>query len=173
MNAIIYEPFSFEKQTFKCVSYDDSEFIMNWAMEPNGSVPTHIHKYSDEYFFITKGEVEFKVNGETILKKAGEELLVKKGIPHSITNNTKEEIAVKVKYTPCADIHRMFLIMATLDKSNPGSSLNIAKYFYLVPRLGLKEFSTPQPEIIFKILTVVFTAVGKLSGWDKLVEKFK
>ena len=172
-NPIIYEPFSFEKQTFKCVSYTEKEFIMEWTMEPGGKVPTHTHEFSDEYFFITKGSVKFTVNGETIYKKAGEELLVKKDIPHSITNDTKEEIAVNVKYSPCADIHRMFTIMATLNKSNPGSSVNIMKYFYLVPLLGLKSFSTPQPKFVFLILTLILTITGKFSGWNKLIEKFK
>jgi len=146
---------------------------MEWTMEPGGKVQTHTHEFSDEYFFITKGIVKFTVNGKTTYKKAGEELLVKKNIPHSITNDTNEEIAVNVKYSPCADIHRMFTIMATLNKSNPGSSVNIMKYFYLVPRLGLKSFSTPQPKFVFLILTSIITIVGKLSGWDKLVEKFK
>jgi quercetin dioxygenase-like cupin family protein len=172
-NPIIHEPFSFEKQTFKCVSYNETEFIMDWTMESGGTVPTHTHEFSDEFFFITKGSVKFTVDGETIYKKAGEELLIKKNIPHSITNDTKEEIAVNVKYSPCADIHRMFTIMATLNKSNPGSSVNIMKYFYLVSRLRLKSFSTPQPKFVFWILTLIVTIAGKLSGWDKLIDKFR
>jgi len=172
-NDIIYEPFSFEKQTFKCISYNENEFIMDWTMEPGGKVQTHTHEFSDEYFYISKGTVKFIVDGETIYKKAGEELLIKKNIPHAITNDSKDEIEVKVKYSPCADIHRMFTIMATLNKSNPGSSVNIMKYFYLVPRLGLKSFSTPQPKFVFSILTLIVTITGKLSGWDKLIDKFK
>ena len=70
-NPIIYEPFSFEKQTFKCISYNETEFIMDWTMEPGGKVPTHTHEFSDEYFFITRGNVKFTVNGVTIFKKAG------------------------------------------------------------------------------------------------------
>jgi len=173
LSAMVPEPFSFEKQTFQCVSFKESTFVMNWSMEPKGKVDPHIHKYSDEHFLITKGEVQFKVDGETLIKKQGDELLVKKGIVHSIVNKTAEDIEVIVSYSPCADIHRMFFIMATLDKSNPGSSVNIAKYFYLVPRLGLKEFSTPQPEMVFKMITLILTIAGTFLRWGKLVKKFK
>ncbi len=170
---IVFQPFSFEKQTFRCISFNESEFVMNWKMEPKGKVDPHIHKYSDEHFHLIKGEVQFKVGGETMIKKQGEELFVEKGIVHSIVNNTDEEIEVRVTYSPCADIHRMFFIMATLNLSRPGSSVNIAKYFYLSPRLGLKDFSTPQPEFFFKIISVIISIAGKLFGWGKLVHKFK
>ena len=173
LNPLVHEPFSFEKQTFQCVSFTESEFVMNWSMEPKGKVDPHLHKYSDEHFLITKGEVQFKVDGETFVKKQGDDLLVKKGIVHSIVNKTGEDIEVIVTYSPRADIHRMFFIMAALDKSNPGSSVNIAKYFYLVPRLGLKEFSTPQPEIVFKMIALILTTVGTFLRWGKLVKKFK
>jgi quercetin dioxygenase-like cupin family protein len=172
MKAIIYKPFSFEKQTFQCISYSESEFIMLWTLEPNGRVDPHFHKHSHEHFKITKGVAQFSVNGEKIIKKEGEELLVKKGIIHSIRNNSKEQIEVIVTYTPCADIHRMFIIMATLEQSNPGSSVNIAKYVYLAPRLGLKEFSTPQPEFVYKSLSVLVSVAGFFFGWKNLKEKF-
>lgn len=173
MDNIIYEPFSFEKQTFQCISYNESEFVMNWKMLPKGKVDPHIHEFSDEHFQIIKGTVQFKVDGQTLIKSAGEELMVRKGVVHSIVNNTDEEIDILVTYSPCADIHRMFQIMATLDKSKPGSSLNIAKYFYLAPRLGLKSFSTPQPKIAFVIVSMIITIVGKLSGWDKMIATFR
>jgi hypothetical protein len=67
----------------------------------------------------------------------------------------------------------MFQIIATLDETKPGSTMNFVKCFYISPRIGLKEFSTPQPAIAMTIINSIVTIIGKLSGWDKLVSKFK
>ena len=142
-------------------------------MEAGGMVPPHVHKYMDEHFTVTKGEILFTVNGEKIIKKEGEVLLVPKGIRHSIKNPVKGQIGLTVKYSPCSDTHRMFEIVATLDQANPGSIMNMVKYFYLAPKLGLKEFSTPQPAFAMIVISAVVTVMGKLYGWDKLISKFK
>ena len=142
-------------------------------MEAGGSVPTHFHKYMDEEFTITKGEVLFKVNGKKIIKKKGEILMLPKGTVHSITNPVKGQIGLTVKYSPCADTHRMFEIIVSLDNDKPGTVMNMVKYFYLSPRLGLKEFSVPHPAFAMKLINGIVTVVGKLSGWDKLISKFK
>jgi quercetin dioxygenase-like cupin family protein len=168
----VYDSFSFQKQTFKCTSYTEKEFLFHWTMESGGQVPPHAHKHSDEHFLVTKGTVHFKVGGKSIIKSAGEELLVPIGLMHSIKNSSREEIAVTVKYTPCADVHRMFIIMATLDKANPGSSVNILKYFYVMRKLGLKEFSSP-PAFAVVMISLIVSIAGTLSGWNKLVEQFK
>jgi len=75
----------------------------------------------DEHFTVSKGEILFQVNGEKIIKKAGEEFFVPKGIVHSVTNMIAGQAAMRVKYTPCADTHRMFEIIVDLDQSKPGS----------------------------------------------------
>ena len=115
----------------------------------------------------------FTVNGEKITKQVGDTLLVPKGTPHSIKNPGKGQIGLTVKYSPCADVHRMFQIVAALDETNPGKVMNMVKYFYLSPRLGLKDFSTPQPAFAMTIISGIVTLIGKLSGWDKLIAQFK
>ena len=173
MQTNIFRPISFGKEVFYPKSFDENSFIMDWTMEAGGMVPPHLHKYSDEYFTVTKGEVLFTVNGEKITKNVGDTLLVPKGTPHSIKNPGKGQIGLTVKYSPCADVHRMFQIVAALDETNPGSIMNMVKYFYLSPRLGLKDFSTPQPAFAMTIMSGIVTLIGKLSGWDKLIDKFK
>lgn len=173
MQTTIFRPISFGKEVFHPKSFDENSFIMDWTMEAGGMVPPHLHKYSDEHFTVTKGEVLFTVNGEKIIKNVGDTLLVPKGTTHSIKNPGKEQIGLTVTYTPCADVHRMFQIVSALDQTNPGSVMNMVKYFYISPRLGLKEFSTPQPEFIMTIMSGIVTVMGKLSGWDKLVNQFK
>ncbi len=173
METNIFRPISFGKEVFYPKSYDENSFIMDWTMEAGGMVPPHLHKYSDEHFTVTKGEVLFTVNGEKITKQVGDTLLVPKGTPHSIKNPGKGQIGLTVKYSPCADVHRMFQIVAALDETNPGKVMNMVKYFYLSPRLGLKDFSTPQPAFAMTIISGIVTLIGKLSGWDKLIAQFK
>ncbi len=173
MKVNIFREIKLGKEVFIPKHYDENSFVMDWTMEAGGKVPPHFHKYTDELFTINKGEILFTVNGQKILKKQGEELFVPKGIPHALTNAGKENVNVTVKYSPCADTHRMFEIIALLDVSNKGSAVNMMKYFYIAPRLGLKEFSNASPAFIMSIFNVIITVTGSILGWKKLVDKFK
>ncbi|MBK7762688.1 MAG: cupin domain-containing protein [Bacteroidetes bacterium] len=173
MTTNIFRPIKFGKEIFHAKSYDENSFVMDWRVEAGGKVPPHIHYHMDEHFSITQGEIIFHVNGEKITKKSGEDFFVSKGTLHSVTNANKGQSAITVTYSPCADTHRMFHILAALDEENPGSVMNMMKYFYLVPRLGLKEFSSIHPAYLMNILNHTVTFIGKLSGWDKLIAKFK
>lgn len=173
MQTDIFRPINFGKEVFHPKSYDSDSFVMDWTIEAGGKVPTHVHNHMDEHFAITEGEILFQVNKERVLKKAGETCFVPKGTDHSVTNAFRGRSGMTVTYSPCADVHRMFEILATLDGSSPGSSINMVKYFYLAPRLGLKEFSLPRPAIAWKVMMALITFTGKLSGWDKLIDQFK
>jgi quercetin dioxygenase-like cupin family protein len=173
MTTDIFRPIKLGKEVFHPKSYDENSFVMKWTVEAGGKVPPHIHYHMDEHFTITKGEITFQVKGEKITKKNGEEFFVPKGTIHSVTNAIKGHSEMTVKYSPCADTHRMFQILTTLDEEKPGSMMNMMKYFYLVPRLGLKEFSAISPAFLMRIMTGVVYVIGKLSGWDKLIAKFK
>ena len=173
MKINIFKEINLGKEVFIPKHYDENSFVMDWTMEAGGKVPPHFHKYTDEHFKINKGEILFTVNGQKMLKKQGEELFVPKGIVHTLSNSGKGQVHVTVTYSPCADTHRFFEIMATLDDKNTGSPNNIIKYLYLAPRLGLKEFSTPGSAFVLSILNGLTSIMGKLLGWDKLLLKFK
>ncbi len=127
----------------------------------------------DEHFKKTKGEITFLVNGEKITKKDGEEFFLPKGTVHSVTNAFKGQSGMTVRYSPCANTHRMFEILSTLDKDNTISILYMFIYFYPVPRLELKEFSIISPGALMSIMNGIITIMGKISGWDKLVDRFR
>ncbi|MBP6730656.1 MAG: cupin domain-containing protein [Chitinophagales bacterium] len=169
----IFKPIQLGTETFHPVSYTADLFVMDWTMKAGGKVPAHVHIYMDEHFTVTDGEVKFTVNGRAIIKKQGEELLVPKGTVHSITNTTGQTISMRVKYTPCSDAHRMFEILTLLNETSPGSGLNMAKYFYIFPRLGLKEFSAVPSPAAMKVMNLLLTVMGKLAGWDKFVRQLK
>ncbi|MBP7478230.1 MAG: cupin domain-containing protein [Chitinophagales bacterium] len=173
MSVDIFKPIQMGKEIFHPKSYDENSFVMDWSIEAGGSVPPHVHHYMDEHFLITKGEITFQVNGEKITKKPGEDFFVPKGIVHAVNNAVKGQSCITVTYSPCADTHRMFQILATLDIENPGSMINMMKYFYLVPKLGLKEFSSIHPPFIMSMMGGIVSVLGKIAGWDKLIVKFK
>ncbi len=173
MKTGIFHTVILGKESFTPIEYNADKFVMDWTMEAAGKVPEHIHEYSDEHFVVTKGIVSFKVGGKFIVKKSGDELFVPKGIPHSIVNTTGSQIALRVTYTPCADVHRMFEILTELNTKSPGSAVNMMRYFYIYPRLGLKPFSTIPSPFIMSLLHGFVTITGKLSGWDKLVNQFR
>ncbi len=173
MTTNIFRPIRMGKEVFHAKSFDENSFVMDWTIEAGGKVPPHVHYHMDEHFTVTNGEITFLVQGEKITKKTGEQFFVPKGTVHSVTNPVNGKSEVTVQYSPCADTHRMFHILSTLDEERPGSMMNMMKYFYLVPRLGLKEFSTVSPAYLMRILNGLVTVTGKLSGWDKLIDKFK
>jgi len=173
MATNIFRPIKFGKEVFYPKSYDENSFVMDWTMEAGGMVPPHKHEFMDEQFTVTKGEVLFTVNGKKVTKKVGEVLLVPKGTPHSIKNPVKGQIGLTVKYSPCSDTHRLFEMIATFDETNPGKVMNMLKAFYVGSRIGLKPFSTPHPAVASSIINFIVTVTGKVSGWDKLVTKFK
>lgn len=169
----IFKPISIGREVFTPVMYDEDRFVMDWTMNAGGTVPTHIHEYSDEHFVVTKGTVNFSVNGSLVIKRVGEELFVPKGVPHGISNATLQEIGLRVTYSPCADVHRMFEILSVLNTKSPGSAVNMVRYFYIYPRLGLKPFSSIPSAVIANLLQAFVTIIGKLAGWDKLVSQFR
>jgi quercetin dioxygenase-like cupin family protein len=173
MTADIFRAIKMGKEVFYPKSFDNNEFIMDWTVEAGGKVPPHVHYHMDEHFRIVNGEITFSVNGEKITKRNGEEFFVPKGTVHSVVNTFKGQSAMTVKYSPCADAHKMFQILSALDKEKPGSVINMMKYFYLVPRLGLKEFSAISPAFLMTIMSGVVTVLGAIMGWKKLVERFK
>lgn len=172
METNIFRPIQLGKEVFFPKSFDEQSFVMDWTVQAGGKVPPHVHYHMDEHFKITAGEIEFSVNGEKIRRKAGEEFLVPKGITHAVSNIHSGQSGMTVPYSPCADTHRMFQIVSALDEEQPGSMMNMIKYFYLVPRLGIREFSRPQPEWAMAVINAIVTIIGKLSGWDKLVARF-
>ena len=146
---------------------------MNYRMEKKGMVPPHFHEHMDEYFEVLSGEMKFTIDGRSVVRKAGEAIMVPKGVRHSIRNISNEAVELKVTYKPCADTHRLFEMLVTMDDSRPFTAANLFKVFYITPRLGLREFSTPAaPPFVMALLNGIVTGLGKLNGWDKWVEQF-
>lgn len=173
MNTNLFRPIKLGKEVFHPQSYDDNTFIMLYTLEKKGGVPPHVHVHMDERFIIQRGEMTFMLNGKKIVKKSGEEFFVPKGQTHSIKNTGTEQAIMTVTYSPCADTHRMFQVFSSLDEKSPDNVMNMMKYFYIYPKLGWKEFSAIQPPAMNMLMKVIVNIIGKLSGWNKLVNQFR
>lgn len=92
---------------------------------------------------------------------------------HSAKNVFDGQSAALVTFSPSADTGKLFEIVDSLDQTNPGKVMNMIKAVYITHKLGLREFSTPQPEWVAKMLWAIVKAIASLSNWNKLVEKFR
>ncbi|HNV97764.1 MAG TPA: cupin domain-containing protein [Chitinophagales bacterium] len=159
-------------ETFHPISADADAFVMDWELAKGGSVPAHFHAHMSEHFSVTEGEAEFIVKGEKIVKRAGEELFVPLGDVDGICNKSMHPVRMRVTYSPASDTRRMFEIIVALTAEAPRSAMNMVKYFYVAPRIGLKPFSTPSPAFINGLLNGIASFMGFVGGWKKYVRTF-
>ncbi len=145
---------------------------MDFSIGKGGSVPPHMHQHCDEHFKILKGEMKFTVNGKVIMKKAGEELYVPKLTPHTQANAGNETAELQVSFLPCADTHHLFQMLAFAEPAKPVSTITMMKAMYVMDQLKLKQFSHPHPAFANSLILGIVNAMGKLSGWNKLVASY-
>lgn len=175
MTIILNRPLQLMKETFIPRSFDDAHFEMDWTMEAGGMVPSHFHRHADEHFTITEGEVMFLVDGKEMVKKTGETLFVPRMTPHGITNKSGSRIALRARYTPCADTHKMFMAWAFFADEGNGLFAGMLKWWYVQEKLGWKKFSEPADamgRLIFSILGAWAMLCGALFGWKKYLQSF-
>lgn len=176
MITILNRPLQLMKETFIPRTYDETHFEMDWTMEAGGMVPSHFHRYADEHFTVTDGEVVFSVDGNEVIKRVGETLLVARMTPHSIANKSGARIALRAKYTPCADTHKMFMAWAFFADEGNGTFAGMLKWWYVQEKLGWKKFSEPADgmgRMVFDILGGLAMLSGALFGWKKYLQSFE
>jgi quercetin dioxygenase-like cupin family protein len=147
--------------------------VMNFSLEKGGAVPPHTHQHCDEHFKVVKGEMKFTMNGKTIMKKAGEELYVPKLTPHTQANAGNETAELVISFHPCADTHRLFQILSIIEPNQSISMTTMMKAMYIMDKLKMKQFSHPHPAMANSIIYSIVNIMGKLSGWDKLITKYR
>lgn len=168
-----YAPIYFLKQHFRCISFDENEFIMDFSMEPGGFVPSHYHKYMSERFEITGGEGEFIIGGKKQVPAVGDIIFVEKGIPHSLRTISTIPLTCKVRYSPSSDTDKMFAIFAALSQEGYQGIKLMLKAEYLCRRAGIKEFSRSKGVMnwIEKMIMILLIPIGTLKGWNKWLQQ--
>jgi Cupin domain len=158
---------------FHPISFDENSFKLEGCLRAGKSVPTHYHKHFDEFWTVVQGTPIFISGNEKFIRQPGETFSVPKLIPHSIVNNTTEDIILITEMRPAADMAKMMSIIAGLQDDK--EKYWMFKYLFLEKKAGLKEFSTPT-DILVKLITVVLMPltmlIGTIAGWDKLINKY-
>lgn len=169
----------FGKENFSNFKLSKETFSFDWSMVAGHKVMEHLHIEVDEVFEVTKGELTFKIQNEIKVVKTGESLKIPKGIGHEVNNKGTSEASASVSFFPASDQGKFFDVCLFLIKENPsinGQMGLVIKAFYINQRVGHKDFSTPSSfasKMMFNILIPPTNFIGWLSGWNKLVEKYK
>lgn len=175
MSNLLNRTVAFGGEKFVPRSFDENSFVMDWEAGKGAGVPPHFHRYSDEHFTVTKGEVTFTVNGETMVKREGDTLVVPRMTPHSIKNKTNDAIGLRVVYTPNADTHKMFGCWSTLLDEGNGMMSVFMKWWFIQEKLGWRKFSEPADgggRAMFSAVGGLAMLLGGLLGWKKYLDKF-
>jgi mannose-6-phosphate isomerase-like protein (cupin superfamily) len=176
----LYQPFTnpVTRETFRCISFTEDAFTMEWTVHPGGYVPfEHIHINQDEIFHIQQGEMRVRMQGRTRTGKAGEILTVPRGTRHIAFNDREVPLVCIVEYKPGLDHFKTMQCFAglTLDCDYDKRGLvNIAKIGYMLKRANALSLTRPAfaPQAFYQMGMNLFFWMGTFLGWDALYKKY-
>lgn len=87
--------------------------------------PIHIHPDFDETFYVTKGEVKFKVGEETFLLKVGDSVFIPRNVPHAFTILSDIPAAFLIVSQPAGKIEDFFRAYSKFEKTSPEIALKL------------------------------------------------
>ncbi|GGA96320.1 cupin domain-containing protein [Puia dinghuensis] len=82
--------------------------IFDTTRVKKGGPRLHLHYSQDEWFFVLKGEFNFKVGDETFYLKEGDTLFGPRGIPHAFALTSEGEGRLLLTYQPAGSIEEFF-----------------------------------------------------------------
>lgn len=77
-------------------------FLGTLALNPGEEFLKHYHPYSEECFYVVKGEVTIEGDENTLLAKEGTAVFIPKYEPHRLRNNGSEETILVFFCSPLA-----------------------------------------------------------------------
>ena len=91
--------------------------------------------------------------------------------------NKDEELETLIEYRPALDQVRLMQCYNGLVNDgylNESGSVNMRMMGYMVKKMRCKALARPAsvPASVFKLMLNVSYLIGKLSGWNKLYEKY-
>ncbi len=165
-------------ESFRCITYDESAFVFEWTVQPDGYIPfEHIHLNQEEVFHIKEGELKISIDGETYIGKAGDTITVPKGKRHIAINNKPDTLHCVVTYKPGLDNYTFFQCFGglTIDKDmDKKGEINIPKMLYFSKKMKAQCVTRPTsiPAPLFTLASNLFYLAGILFGWNKFFKKY-
>jgi quercetin dioxygenase-like cupin family protein len=176
----LYQPFTnpITRETFRCISFTEVAFVMEWIVHPGGYVPfEHVHVNQDEIFHIQRGAMRVRVKGITQHGKAGDVLTIPRGTPHIALNENEEPLVCIVEYRPGLDHYKTMQCFAglTLDCDYDRRGLvNIAKVGFMLRTVNAQSLTRPAltPDWLFRLGMHTFFVIGSILRWETLYKKY-
>lgn len=81
--------------------------------------PLHLHPDFDEMFYVTKGEVKFKVGDEIFFLKVGDSLFIPRNVPHCFTIVSEIPATFLILAQPAAKLEDFFRAYAKVEHMTP------------------------------------------------------
>lgn len=163
MTIDVYQPFTnpISGETFKCLSFDEQAYVMEWTVQPSGQ---------DEVFHVKQGEIKFLVDGEKVIVKAGKTFTVAKGKRHIAYNNQNSIMQCIVEFRPGLDTLTVFQCFAglTIDgEYDKKGRINIPKMGCFLKQMNCQAMTLPTniPAPVFGLALNVFYMLWRLKGW--------
>lgn len=91
----------------------------------NTGPPMHIHPDFDETFYITEGEVKFKVAEEIYFLKVGDSIFIPRHIPHAFTITSDNPATFLIICQPSGKIENFFREYSKYDKITPDIAIKL------------------------------------------------
>jgi len=85
----------------------------------------HIHPDFDETFYITEGEVKFKVGEEFYFLKVGDSIFIPRNIPHAFTITSDNPATFLIICQPAGKIENFFREYSKYDKVTPEIAIKL------------------------------------------------
>jgi quercetin dioxygenase-like cupin family protein len=176
----LYQPFTnpVTRETFRCISFNEEAFTMEWTVHPGGYVPfEHVHVRQDEIFHIQQGEMRAKVNGRVLIGKSGDMVVVPRGTRHIAFNDGPEALVCIVDYKPGLDHYLTMQCFAGLtcdcDFDKQGL-VNVPKILYMLKKANAQSLTRPAfiPEMLFQLGMIACLGIGSVAGWNALYKKY-
>jgi mannose-6-phosphate isomerase-like protein (cupin superfamily) len=176
----LYQPFTnpITRETFRCISFNEEAFTMEWIVHPGGYVPfEHVHVNQDEIFHIQSGEMRVRMRGKTQIGKAEDSLTVPRGTRHIAFNDREEPLICIVEYKPGLDHYKTMQCFAglTLDCDYDRRGLvSVPKIMFMLKNAKAQSLTRPAfaPQWLFLFGMNIFFAVGSTLKWETLYKKY-
>ena len=107
---------------FKVLSEDTAGnlAVMTSSNNPKSTgPPLHVHPDFDEMFYVTKGEVKFKVGDEIFFLKVGDSMFIPRNVPHCFTIISETPATFLIIAQPAGQIENFFRAYSKVKQMSP------------------------------------------------------
>jgi mannose-6-phosphate isomerase-like protein (cupin superfamily) len=112
--------------------------IFDTVRSERGGPPLHIHADQDEWFLVTEGEFDIRVDDETFHLGPGDSVFGPRGLPHAFANTT-ETGRITVVFSPAGSMEQFFAAGSERGRMTP------PEFAALSAEHGMKVVGPPLP----------------------------